>query len=110
MSTVLTPELLAMRMEPGAEYVGLGYEVEYLGRWGKSTGQTPADWHVSNLTDNSGSGSAGITLTPPVIDFRLSCSDAEDGTSCHPDDDMDDDTPADQPDVPPFKIETNKGV
>lgn len=54
------------RIEPGAVYVGLGYEIEYLGRWGNSTGQTPDDWHVSNLTDEPLFGSTGVP------DFRQS--------------------------------------
>lgn len=41
---------------PTDEYVGLGFELEYLGRWGASWGSAPDDWHVSNLTDNSLSG------------------------------------------------------
>ena len=112
LSPVLTPELLASKLEPGAEYAGVGFEVEALARWGNSSGHTSADWHVFNLTDNSGSGSAGInpSAVPPVIDYRLSCSDAADGTSCHPDDDDDPETPAPQPAVPPFAIESNKGV
>ena len=56
-------------MEPGAVYVNLGYEVEYLGRWGNSTGQTAKDWHVSNLTDNGLASFAGSG------DFRQSGSD-----------------------------------
>ncbi|MEN1681454.1 MAG: dockerin type I domain-containing protein [Planctomycetota bacterium] len=61
-------------LEPGAEYFGIGYEIEYLGRWGNSTGRTNADWHISNLTDNPGAGA----LSPPdipngsPIDFRQS--------------------------------------
>ncbi len=43
-------------IEPGATYVGVGFEIEYIGRWGDSTGQTAADWDVSNLTDNPASG------------------------------------------------------
>jgi len=43
-------------IEPGAVYVGVGYEIEYVGRWGNSTGQTADDWHVSNLTDDPQSG------------------------------------------------------
>jgi len=112
LSPVLTPEFLATRLEPGAEYVGLGFEVEALARWGNSTGYTSADWHVFNLTDNPGSGSAGINPSgmPPIIDFRQSCSDASDGTSCHPSDDGDPNTPAPQPVVPPFAIESSKGI
>ncbi len=53
-------------VEPGATYVGLGYEIEYLGRWGNSTGQTAADWHISNLTNDALSGYTGMG------DFRQS--------------------------------------
>ncbi len=31
-------------------YHGVGFEIEYAGRWGNSTGSTTADWNVSNLT------------------------------------------------------------
>ena len=58
--------VFAPSIEEGAVYVGLGYEIEYVGRWGDSTGQTPDDWHASNLTDKTLSGSSG----PP--DFRQS--------------------------------------
>ena len=54
-------------LEPGAEYISLKYEVEYIARWGNSTGQTSEDWHISNLTDNPGSGSAGAP-----VDYRQS--------------------------------------
>lgn len=40
----------------GAELVVVGFEIEYFGRWGDSTGTTAADWHISNLTDNPASG------------------------------------------------------
>ena len=61
-------------LEPGAEYVGVGYEVEYVGRWGNSTGETSADWHASNLTDNPGSGALSATQLPAgaPIDYRQS--------------------------------------
>lgn len=36
-------------------YVGVGYEIEYIGRLGDTTGQTQNDWFVANLTDNSDS-------------------------------------------------------
>ena len=100
-SPVLTPELLATRLEPGAEYVGLGFEIEYLGRWGNSTGHASADWHVANLTDNPGSGSGGVIpmAMPPVIDFRQSGEP-------HAIDDGDASTPPGQP----AAIESNKGV
>lgn len=54
-------------LEPGAEYVDVGRETEYIARWGNSTGQTSYDWHASNVTDNPGSGSAGAPL-----DYRQS--------------------------------------
>jgi hypothetical protein len=50
------------RIEPGADHEVLLYEFEYVGRWGNSTGQTAADWHVSNLTDNFGSGYVNTSL------------------------------------------------
>jgi hypothetical protein len=56
----------SIAVEPDAVYVGVGYEIEYAGRWGNSIGQTAADWHVSNLTDNPGSGFDG------PVDFRQS--------------------------------------
>lgn len=49
---------------PGTTYVDVGYEIEYLGRWGDSTGSTEADWHASNLTDDGGTGFDG------PVDFR----------------------------------------
>ena len=56
----------APNIEQDAIYVGLGYEIEYVGRFGDSTGQTPNDWHAANLTDNAAAGSTGVP------DFRLS--------------------------------------
>ncbi|MEX2115040.1 MAG: hypothetical protein WD845_17735 [Pirellulales bacterium] len=46
-------------VESGATYVAVGYEIEFIARYGNSTGQTPADWHVSNLTDNVLAGYTG---------------------------------------------------
>ena len=43
-------------LSPGQVYQGLGYETEYVARYGNSTGETPKDWHVSNLTNNPLSG------------------------------------------------------
>ena len=80
------------KIEPGAEFVVLPYELEYVGRWGNSTGQTEADWHVSNLTDNNGSGFVG------PADFRQAGD--------HPASDGNPNTPAPQPGV----IETNRDV
>lgn len=51
-------------VEPGAVFVDVGAELEYVGRWGNSTGSTAADWHATNLTDDSRSGWTGGT------DFR----------------------------------------
>ena len=92
------PIVFTPNIEPGATYVGLGYEIEYLGRWGNSTGQTPDDWHASNLTDKSGSGSSGLP------DYRQPCVD---GVGCHPVDDGDPTTPAPANTVAP---ESNQGV
>jgi hypothetical protein len=85
-------------IEPGASYVGLGYEIEYIARWGNSSGQTPDDWHLSNLTDKPGSGS-----DQSIPDWRQSCVD---GVGCHPTDDGNPLTP------PPLGLptESNKGV
>lgn len=43
-------------IEPGATYVSVGFEIEYAGRWGNSTGHAASDWHVSNLTDSALAG------------------------------------------------------
>ncbi len=54
-------------LTPDQTYVGLGYEVEHIARWGNSTGQTAADWHITNVTDKSPSG-----FTSPADGFRQS--------------------------------------
>lgn len=54
-----TPGFTQPLMEPGATYVGLDYEIEYLARWGNSAGDVAYNWHASNLTDNPSSGFAG---------------------------------------------------
>jgi hypothetical protein len=68
-------------VEPGAEYLGGGYEIELIARWGDSTGHALADWHATNLSDKSVAGyfraSAGVVVgsppdTPHVIDYRQS--------------------------------------
>ena len=46
----------ATNLEPGALYYDTPYEIEYIARVGDSTGQTQADWDISNLTDNPLSG------------------------------------------------------
>ncbi len=68
-NTTNTPGFIP-NIEPGAAYVGLDYEIEILARWGNSTGQSEADWHASNVTDNSLSG-----FTIGGSDFRQSVSD-----------------------------------
>ena len=40
-------------------YVNVHFEIEYVGRYGNSTGQTAADWNVSNLTDDPVAGFTG---------------------------------------------------
>lgn len=55
---------------PGQTYVELPWpelEAEYIARWGNSTGSSPADWNISNLTDRV--NPAGFTNTG---DFRQS--------------------------------------
>ena len=45
--------------EPGAVFVDTGFEIEYIGRWGDSTGSEARDWHASNLTADDQTGSTG---------------------------------------------------
>ncbi|MEM6328967.1 MAG: dockerin type I domain-containing protein [Planctomycetota bacterium] len=78
--------------QPGGVIVSLPYEIEYLGRWGNSTGSTAADWHVSNLTIDNRSGYQNEG------DYRQAGD--------HPPDDNNDNTPAPQPAI----VETNQGV
>jgi hypothetical protein len=59
----------AGNVPPGAMMVDVGFEIEYFARWGDSTGATAADWHISNLTNDTGSGYDG------PVDFRLSGDD-----------------------------------
>lgn len=44
---------------PGATFVDVGYEIEILARWGNSTGSEQADWHASNITNDSLAGFDG---------------------------------------------------
>lgn len=53
-------------VEPGALFIDVGFEIEYIARWGNSTGSGVRDWHASNLTDNELAGFAG------PADFRQS--------------------------------------
>ena len=60
-----TPEG-GINVPEGAESFDFGAEIEYIGRWGDSTGSTLADWHAANLTNDGASGFAGPD------DFRIS--------------------------------------
>lgn len=84
------------RIPEDGEYVATGWEIEYVGRWGNSTGQTAADWHASNLTDDTGSGTTGLP------DWRQSF------TGAHPPNDENPLTPA--PEQNPAELESTKGV
>jgi hypothetical protein len=86
-------------VEPGAAFALVDYEVEYIGRWGNSTGFGTGDWHVSNLTDNAGSGSSGVGGNVGPHDLRQSGDP-------HPTNDNNPNTPAPQPAL----VETNRGV
>ncbi|MEM8945129.1 MAG: hypothetical protein AAGD11_08095, partial [Planctomycetota bacterium] len=59
-------------VEPGATFIDVGFEIEYIGRWGNSTGSTQFDWHASNLTNEGLAGFVG------PADFRQS-GDLHDG-------------------------------
>jgi hypothetical protein len=82
------------RIEDGADHKVLFYEFEFAARWGNSTGQTESDWHISNITDNFGSGYINNT-------FLLRQSGDP-----HPVNDMDSATPPPQPPI----IESNQGA
>jgi hypothetical protein len=87
------PNDFVPQIEPGTEFQKIFFEVEYIGRWGNSTGHAVDDWHVSNFTDNPGSGSAGVLATGGP-DWRQSCIDLP---GCHPANDGNPNTPAPQP-------------
>jgi hypothetical protein len=55
-----TPEEGA-HISAGTTFVDVGFEIEYFGRWGNSTGSTASDWHMSNLTNDPASGFDGPT-------------------------------------------------
>ncbi len=94
----MTEEQLLNIIEPGSQYATVNFELEYLGRWGNSTGSSPDDWHASNFTDNPGSGSSGVTSNS--IDWRQSL------IGNHPADDGDPLTPP----PPAAAVESNKNV
>jgi hypothetical protein len=80
-------------VEPGATYVGTDFEIEFIARWGNSTGQTADDWHITNVTDNAASGCQSST------DLRQSGDP-------HPANDGNPSTPPPQPPT----LESNKNV
>jgi hypothetical protein len=87
-------------LEPGAEYFVTQWpdqEIEYIGRWGNSTGQSVGDWHASNVTDDLASGSQGVD------DWRQSLS------GNHPTNDGDPNTPPAQPEDT-SRLESSQGV
>jgi PEP-CTERM motif len=43
----------------GAKFVDVGYEIEYIARWGNSTGSDQTDWNAANLTNDGQSGFDG---------------------------------------------------
>ncbi|MGD9635077.1 MAG: dockerin type I repeat-containing protein [Pirellulales bacterium] len=50
-------------LAPGQVYVGGGFEIEAMARYGNSTGSGEKDWHATNVTDNGlagASASSGI--------------------------------------------------
>lgn len=45
-------------LSPGQIYVGTGYEIELIARYGNSTGSGEKDWHATNVTDNGLAGAS----------------------------------------------------
>jgi hypothetical protein len=71
-------------IEPDAEYVGIPVawterEIEYMGRWGNSAGQTEHDWHISNVTQRMVAGSAA-----GAPDYRQSVPDPHPSNATNP--------------------------
>lgn len=87
-------------LEPGAVYISTGYEIEYVARWGSTTGADPSDWHISNLTDNPGSGSQGAPL-----DYRQSFSGNHGVLASN-----NPNVPPAQPTAAQGRLESNQGV
>jgi len=81
-------------LEPGAAYASVGYEIEYIARWGNSTGQTAAGWHITNLTNDPASG------------YQSGSSNFRQSGSPHPANDGNVNTPPPQPST----IDSNQGV
>ncbi len=84
----------SQHMAPNATYVGLGYDGQLLDRWGNSTGQTAADWHVPNTTNDPGSG------------YQSGTTNYRQSGDPHPINDGNINTPPPQPST----IESNRGV
>ncbi|MEO1496174.1 MAG: hypothetical protein AAFV43_03385 [Planctomycetota bacterium] len=87
-------------IEPGADFELVPYEIEHIARWGNSTGSTGDDWHITNLTDNEGSGSLGVSRSGMRMDLRQSL------VGGHPSDDGNSATPA----PAQAAVESNKAV
>jgi hypothetical protein len=90
----LIPNDFVPQIEPGTEFQKIEFEIEYAGRWGNSTGHAVDDWHISNFTDNLGSGSLLGVTNPNGPDWRQSCIS---GPGCHAANDFNPNTPAPQP-------------
>lgn len=73
----------------GGEVVFLPFEIEYLGRFGNSTGVTNADYLVTNLTSDSNSGAGNL----PGLDIRVSTQDPQPASGSDTDGDGVVDTP-----------------
>jgi len=76
------PILFEPRVEPGATYVGThwqGREIEYLARWGDSTGSGAYDWTAANVTQRIVAGSS--TGAP---DYRQSVTDPHPSSATAP--------------------------
>ena len=80
-------------VESDTQYIGTGYEIELIARYGNSTGSGPHDWHLTNVTDNPNSG---YTNTG---DFRQAGSDPHGFPR-----------PAGDPEALLFEAETNQYV
>ncbi|MEM7576931.1 MAG: hypothetical protein AAF328_05580 [Planctomycetota bacterium] len=64
-------------VEPGAIFIPVDFEIEYVARLGDSTGQTGDDWWVGNLTSDP--RRPGTNLDGSAPNFRLSAFDTDAG-------------------------------
>ena len=60
-------------IEPGTDFQKIPFEIEYMGRWGNSTGHDVGDWHISNFTDKVGLGIDRRVSDRAMPDWRQSC-------------------------------------